>query len=370
MKNEKILYHALTFDDVLLVPDYSEILPSETDLSVRLTKNILLKIPVLSAAMDTVTEAEMAIAIALEGGMGIIHKNMTPLRQAEEVQKLKSNPPDTDAFPRAALDSGGRLLVGAAVGAGPGLDERLRALYDAGVDLVVVDSAHGHSRGVLDAVKRIKDRYPELDTAAGNIVTGEAAVDLAGAGADVVKVGVGPGSICTTRIVAGVGVPQISAVMEVAGALENLSVSLIADGGIRYAGDITKALAAGAHAVMLGGLLAGTVEAPGEMVMRGNKRYKSYVGMGSRTAMERGSKDRYFQSGREKQKLVPEGIEAMVPVKGKAGEVLYELMGGLRAGMGYCGTPTVEALRQKGRFVRITPAGMRESHPHDVIPEN
>ena len=367
MNNDKILFQALTFDDVLLVPAYSEVLPSGTDTSVRLSPGIHLRIPILSAAMDTVTGSRMAIAMALEGGMGIIHKNMSPAQQAEAAREVKNHKVDDQAFAQAAQAKDGRLPVGAAVGVSDDLRLRVRLLYEAGVDMIVVDSAHGHSRGVMDAVKRIKDMYPSLDVMAGNIVTERAASDLAGAGANVIKVGVGPGSICTTRIVAGVGMPQISAIMEVAKALEGLAVTIIADGGIRYAGDITKALAAGAHAVMIGGLLAGTSEAPGEKINFQGKTYKAYMGMGSRTAMERGSKDRYFQTGREKKKLVPEGIEAMVPFKGNVKDVLYQLTGGLRAGMGYCGTPTVEDLRRRGRFVRITPAGMHESHPHDVI---
>ncbi len=365
--NGKLLKEALTFDDVLLVPARSAVLPSETDLSVQLTPRIRLHLPILSAAMDTVTEQRMAIAMALAGGLGVIHKNLPVHRQAEAVKAVKSHIFDAKAFPRAATDTQGRLLAAAATGAGKDGLERAALLVEAGVDVLVVDSAHGHSQGVLDSVRAIKERFPQTDIIAGNIVTAEGALALREAGADAVKVGVGPGAICTTRVVAGVGVPQITAVNDVFAALEGTGTGIIADGGIKYSGDITKAVAAGAHAVMLGRLLAGTDEAPGTTIVRDGKKFKSYVGMGSLAAMKRGSKDRYFQADNKPGKLVPEGIEAIVDYKGSVRDVLFQLAGGLRAGMGYCGTPDIEALRHNARFVRISPAGLSESHPHDVL---
>lgn len=473
----RIVLESLTFDDVLLLPAYSDVLPRSVDTGTQLTKSIRLNIPLLSSAMDTVTEAKLAIALAQEGGMGIIHKNMTPERQAAEVRAVKKYeagiiadpitvPPTmtigevlkltrshrisgvpvvegnqlvgivtgrdlrfetrfdapvslamtpkerlvtvregaskeeviaklhahriekvlviNDAFqlrglitvkdmqkstdfPNASKDSLGSLRVGAAVGTGPDTDERVAALVEAGVDVVVVDTAHGHSQGVLDRVSAIKKRFGNLQVIGGNIATAEAALALVDAGADAVKVGIGPGSICTTRIVAGVGVPQISAVMQVAEALAKQGIPLISDGGVRYSGDFAKALAAGAYAVMVGSMLAGTEEAPGEVELFQGRSYKSYRGMGSLGAMADGSKDRYFQdTTREVEKLVPEGIEGRVPYKGSMSAIVHQLVGGLRASMGYTGCRTVDEVRTKTRFVKITSAGMRESHVHDV----
>ena len=474
----RILEEALTFDDVLLVPAFSEVLPRDVDLSTRLTRRIPLRLPLVSAAMDTVTEARLAIAIAQEGGIGIIHKNLTPEQQAAEVRRVKkfesgviTEPitvdPDTsirrvleitrannisgvpvvkgkalvgivtardlrfetrldepvstimtpkerlvtvkegadreevvrllhkhriekvlvvnDAFelrgmitvkdiqkardfPLASKDEMGRLRVGAAVGTGAGTEERVAALVDAGVDVIVVDTAHGHSKGVLERVAWVKQRYPQVDVIGGNIATADAARALRDAGADAVKVGIGPGSICTTRIVAGVGVPQISAIAHVAAALADSDVPLIADGGIRFSGDIAKAIAAGAHTVMIGSLFAGTREAPGEVELYQGRSYKSYRGMGSLGAMQQGSSDRYFQEDAEGdvEKLVPEGIEGRVPYKGPLVGVIHQLLGGLRSSMGYVGCPDIECMRTKPAFVRISTAGIRESHVHDV----
>ena len=475
----RILQEALTFDDVLLVPAYSEVLPREVDLSTRLTRTIRLNLPVVSAAMDTVTEARLAIAIAQEGGIGIIHKSMTVEAQAREVARVKKyesgvvldpitvspdatlrqvleltrahgisgmpvvqgskvvgivtsrdlrfqkaldtpvsavmtpkerlvtvreNAPREDVLdlfhkhriekvlvvgdggelkglvtvkdvqkaterPRAAKDESGRLRVGAAVGTSPDTIDRVAALVEAGVDAVVVDTSHGHSRGVMQSVERIKSRFPALQVIAGNIVTAEAARDLVRCGADAVKVGIGPGSICTTRIVAGVGVPQVSAIANVAAALADTDVPLIADGGIRYSGDLAKALAAGAHCVMIGGLFAGTEESPGEVELFQGASFKSYRGMGSLGAMaeRHGSSDRYFQdTTTELEKLVPEGIEGRVPYKGSIVAILHQLAGGLRAAMGYTGSQDITQMRTRPQFVRITSAGVRESHVHDV----
>jgi IMP dehydrogenase len=475
----RILEEALTFDDVLLVPAYSEILPREVDLSTRVTRRIRLNVPLMSAAMDTVTEARLAIAIAQEGGVGIIHKSMSIEAQAREVDRVKKfesgvirdpitvspnmsirevldltrsrgisgvpvvvgkkavgivthrdlrfeekleapvssvmtpkerlvtvredAPKDqvlallhkhriekllvvngdhelvgmitvkdfqkANEFPRACKDEGGRLRVGAAVGTTPDTLDRVAALSEAGVDLVVVDTAHGHSRGVLDTVKRIKAKWADSQVIAGNIATAEAAQALVDAGADAVKVGIGPGSICTTRIVAGVGVPQISAVAAVAQALRDADVPVISDGGIRFSGDIAKAIAAGAHAVMIGGLFAGTEESPGEVELYQGASYKSYRGMGSLGAMgeRHGSADRYFQdAATELEKLVPEGVEGRVPYKGSVVTILRQLSGGLRAAMGYTGSRNITDMRTRPVFVRITTAGIRESHVHDV----
>jgi IMP dehydrogenase len=475
----RILEEALTFDDVLLVPARSDVLPREVDLSTQLTRNIRLGLPVLSAAMDTVTEARLAITMAQEGGIGIVHKNMPIDAQAREVARVKKfesgvilDPitvtPDTtirqvieltrargisgvpvvsgskvlgivthrdlrferqlDApvstvmtpkarlitvrenapkeevqrllhkhriekvlvvngddelkgmitvkdfqkateFPRASKDESGRLRVGAAVGTTPDTLDRVAALREAGVDVVIVDTSHGHSRGVLEMITRLKSRWPQIELVGGNIVTREAALDLVAAGADAVKVGIGPGSICTTRVVAGVGVPQISAVANVAEALEGKGIPIIADGGIRYSGDLAKAIAAGAHAVMIGGMFAGTEESPGEVELYQGSSYKAYRGMGSLGAMaERyGSADRYFQdTASELDKLVPEGIEGRVTYKGTLVSILYQLAGGLRAAMGYTGSNSIEEMRTRPVFVRITTAGVRESHVHDV----
>jgi IMP dehydrogenase len=474
--HSKIALEGLTFDDVLVIPRYSEVLPRDVNTSVQLTRNLRLNIPIMAAAMDTVTESGMAIAMAREGGIGIIHKNMTIARQAEEVKKVKRSEsgmimepvtlgedavlreavhlmrdhkiggipvvneenqlvgiitnrdlrfekdldkkvsdvmtrenlitaalgtnlkgaqeilekykieklPIVDGdnklvglitfkdiqkvknYPKACKDAHGRLVVGAAVGVTADTLERVSALVAVGVDVIAIDTAHGHSKGVIDEVKRVKTAFPQLQIIAGNVATGAAAKALAEAGADAVKVGVGPGSICTTRIIAGIGMPQLSALMEAAQALEGTGVPVIADGGIRYSGDIVKALVAGANVIMAGGLFAGTEEAPGETTFFEGRKVKSYRGMGSIEAMKDGSKDRYFQDAEEEvAKLVPEGIVGSVAYKGHVAEVLYQLVGGIRAGMGYCGSATVDEL-QTSKFVRITNAGMRESHPHDV----
>ncbi|MHC2990677.1 inosine-5-monophosphate dehydrogenase [Pontibacter sp. HJ8] len=472
----KILFEALTYDDVLLLPAYSEVLPHNTDTSTQLTRNIRINIPLLSAAMDTVTDANLAIAMAQEGGIGIIHKNMSIKAQAEQVRRVKRSEsgmildpitlqeqatlgdavrimsenkiggiPITNGNgkltgiltnrdlrfekdltqpvksvmttenlitaargtdlakaedilqqykieklpvvdeegnlvglitykdilkkkdrPNACKDEYGRLRVGAAVGVTPDVMDRIQALVDAGVDVISVDTAHGHSKGVLDVVRNIKQQFPDLDVIAGNVATAEGAKALADAGADAVKVGVGPGSICTTRVIAGIGVPQLSAVMEAARGLQGTGIPVIADGGIKFSGDVVKALAGGASTVMIGSLLAGTEEAPGEMIIYEGRKFKTYRGMGSIEAMEEGSKDRYFQGNEsDSKKLVPEGIVGRVAYKGMVSEVIYQLVGGIRAGMGYCGTPDIVSLQQ-AKMVKITGAGLRESHPHDV----
>ena len=367
MLHGKIIKKAYTFDDVLLVPAYSEILPHEVSLKTKLTRNIDLNIPVISAAMDTVTESDMSIALALEGGIGIIHKNLSPEEQAEEVKKVKNYNFDSAEYPNAITDKQGKLLVGAALGVAPDLLERAEALANEGVDVFTLDSAHGHSKGIIDALGELKKHFPDIDVIAGNIVTAEAAQTLVYAGADAVKIGVGPGAICTTRVVAGVGVPQLTAVNDVYEQLINQDVGIIADGGIKFSGDISKAIAAGAHTVMLGRMLAGTDEAPGEMLEKNGKKFKSYVGMGSIAAMKRGSKDRYFQGKQSSNKLVPEGIEALVNYKGAVNSILHQLTGGLRSGMGYCGAKDIEDMRHHARFVEISNAGLTESHPHDVM---
>jgi len=326
-----------------------------------------LNIPVISAAMDTVTESAMATALALEGGIGIIHKNLNIDLQAAEVVKVKQTKVDFDAYPLALVDENGNLRVGAAVGVSGDLEARVEALNKAGVDVITMDSAHGHSKGIIEAVKKVKNLFPDLEIIAGNIVTAQAALDLVDVGASAVKIGVGPGAICTTRVVAGVGVPQLTAVNDVFEALKEYNIGIIADGGIKFSGDITKALAAGAHSVMLGRMLAGTDEAPGEVILKNGKKFKSYVGMGSMVAMQRGSKDRYFQQNKSDKKLVPEGIEAIVDYKGSVHCIIFQLVGGLRAGMGYCGSPDVQHLRNEAKFVKISNAGLAESHPHDVL---
>jgi len=472
----RFAFEALTYDDVLLLPGYSEILPRDTKTQTFLTQSIVLNIPLVASAMDTVTEFELAIAIAGEGGIGFIHKNMSIDQQAEQVRKVKRSEsgmiqdpitvredstladvkkimddlrvggvpvidkegllkgiitnrdmrfekdykklvgktmtkdrlitakigitmeeaemmldefkieklPIVDAGyrlvglitykdiikrkfrPNACKDSMGRLRVGAAVGVTYDFMERIDALHKAGADVIGVDTAHGHSKGVLDAVRLIKSSWPDIQIVAGNIATKEAAEALAKAGADGIKVGVGPGSICTTRVIAGIGVPQLTAIMEASDGAKPFGIPIVADGGIRFSGDITKALAAGAHTVMIGSMFAGTEEAPGEMVIAEGRKFKTYRGMGSLEAMETGSKDRYFQAGEDDvKKLVPEGIVGRVPFKGKVSEVIFQLVGGLKAGMGYCGTETIDDL-QKAKFIRITAAGVRESHPHDV----
>jgi IMP dehydrogenase len=471
----RIFGQGLTFDDVLLMPAYSEVLPSEVNIHAQLTKHIKLHVPVLSAAMDTVTEAQLAIALAREGGIGILHKNMSIERQAEQVRKVKRSesgmivdpitlevtatigdalnlmrdnkiggipivdknhklvgiltnrdlrfetdrkrkvsevmtnenliiaPEGTDlkkaekilrqykieklpvvnkqgkliglityrdilqvtAFPNAAKDGIGRLLVGAALGITKDVLDRAAALQSVGVDIVSLDSAHGHSKGVIEALKLIKKNFKNLPVIAGNIATGQGALALAAAGADAVKVGIGPGSICTTRIVAGAGVPQLTAIMEAAKALKGKNIPVIADGGIRYTGDMVKALAAGANCVMMGSIFAGTEESPGETIIYEGRKFKGYRGMGSIGAMSQGSGDRYFQEDADSKKFVPEGIEGRVAYKGSLGEIVYQFVGGLKAGMGYCGAKTVKDL-QNATFVQITNAGMRESHAHDI----
>ncbi len=471
----RIFGKGLTFDDVLLMPAYSEVLPSEVNIHAQLTKHIKLHVPVLSAAMDTVTEAQLAIALAREGGIGILHKNMSIERQAEQVRKVKRSesgmivdpitlevtatigdalnlmrdnkiggipivdknhklvgiltnrdlrfetdrkrkvsevmtnenliiaPEGTDlkkaekilrqykieklpvvnkqgkliglityrdilqvtAFPNAAKDSIGRLLVGAALGITKDVLDRAAALQSVGVDIVSLDSAHGHSKGVIEALKLIKKNFKNLPVIAGNIATGQGALALAAAGADAVKVGIGPGSICTTRIVAGAGVPQLTAIMEAAKALKGKNIPIIADGGIRYTGDMVKAIAAGANCVMMGSIFAGTEESPGETIIYEGRKFKGYRGMGSIGAMSQGSGDRYFQEDADAKKFVPEGIEGRVAYKGTLGEIVYQFVGGLKAGMGYCGAKTIKDL-QNATFVQITNAGMRESHAHDI----
>lgn len=472
---DKIIEQAITFDDVLLVPAYSEVLPSQVSLQSRLTDKITLNVPIVSAAMDTVTEAEMAIAIARVGGLGFIHKNMTIEEQAAQVNKVKrsengmisapvtlsknhtlgeaketmarykisglpvvdeennligiitnrdvkyqedlsvkvehlmtkenliTSHKDTNLeeakkillenrveklpivdeknklvglitikdidnqleYPNANKDKNGRLIVGAGVGIGNDTMDRVKALVDAGVDIIAVDSAHGHSKGVLDKVREIRNAYPDLDIVGGNIVTPEAAKDLIDAGANVLKVGVGPGSICTTRVVAGVGVPQLSAIYNVYEYAQTRNVTVIGDGGIKLSGDIVKAIASGAGAVMLGSLLAGTDEAPGEEIIFQGRKFKSYQGMGSLAAMKRGGSQRYFQS--EAKKFVPEGIEGRVPHKGRLEDVIFQLTGGIRAGMGYCGAKDITTLQKDSKMMKITGSGLKESHPHDVI---
>lgn len=474
MWEDKFGKEGFTFDDVLLVPRKSETLPKEVDVSVRLSDSVKLNIPLISAGMDTVTEATLAIAIAREGGIGIIHKNMSVEQQAEEVDRVKrsesgviTNPfsltaehlvSDAEAvmakyrisgvpivegdqklvgiltnrdlrfihdfsikisevmtrenlvtapvgttlqeaegilqkhkieklplvdesntlkglitikdiekaiqFPNAAKDAQGRLLVGAAIGISKDTFERADALVQAGVDLITVDSAHGHHINIIDAVRQLRERFPNLTIVAGNVATGDATRELIEAGASVVKVGIGPGSICTTRVIAGIGVPQVTAVYDCANVAREYGVPVIADGGIKYSGEITKALAAGAHAVMLGSLFAGTAESPGETEIFQGRSYKVYRGMGSMAAMKQGSKDRYFQD--DDKKLVPEGIEGRVAYKGPLSDTIHQLIGGLRSGMGYCGTSSLEQLRNNTQFIRITGAGLRESHPHDV----
>ena len=476
--DSKFLGEGLTYDDVLLVPNYSEVLPRDVQLHAPFSRNIQLKSPIVSAAMDTVTESQMAIAMARNGGIGVVHKNMSIAAQANEVRKVKrsesgmiqdpvtlskdasagdalaimrehriggipviddsgllvgivtnrdlrfekqASRPITELmtsdnlivtkdgsdlsqaeqilrehrieklpvvddggqliglityrdiiklseFPNSCKDQYGRLRVAAAVGVTADTHERVSALVEAGVDAVIVDTAHGHSRGVIDTVREVKQAFKSIDIVAGNVATAEAALALVEAGADAVKVGIGPGSICTTRVIAGVGVPQLRAVMEVSQALEGTGVPVIADGGIRYTGDIVKALAGGGHTVMIGSMLAGTEESPGETIIYEGRRFKAYRGMGSVEAMQKGSKDRYFQDAEDDlKKLVPEGISGRVPFKGSVQEVMHQVMGGLRAGMGYCGAADLGELRDKGRFVRITSAGVKESHPHDVM---
>lgn len=356
--NEKVLLLGLTYDDVLLLPDASDVVPSEVDTKTQLTRNISLDVPLVSSAMDTVTESQMAIAMAKAGGIGIIHRNLSVEEQVTHAKLVK----------------GAGLLVGAAVGVGDDGYARAQALIDAGIDVVVVDTAHGHHRAVLDAIERIKNKFSDQEVIGGNVATRAGAQALINAGADAVKVGVGPGSICTTRVVAGVGVPQVTAIMEAAKACKKSDVPLIADGGLQYSGDIAKAIVSGADSVMLGSLLAGCDESPGELIEIDGKKYKAYRGMGSLGAMQsRGekksySKDRYMQDDvLAEDKLVPEGIEGKVAYRGSVATVVHQLVGGLRSGMGYAGAATIDDLKRNGRLVQITFAGLQESHPHDVV---
>ena len=364
----KFVKKGLTFDDVLLIPAESHVLPNEVDLSVQLAKNIKLNVPFISAGMDTVTESSMAIAMALQGGMGVVHKNMSIQAQAGEVSTVKGVSLAGN-FDKAATDDQNRLLVAAAVGVTSDTFERAEALLKVGADAIVIDTAHGHSAGVLRKIAEIRDHFPDVTLIAGNVATAEGTKALFDAGVDVVKVGIGPGSICTTRVVAGVGVPQITAIYDAASVAREYGKTIIADGGIKYSGDIVNALAAGGNAVMLGSMFSGTTEAPGDVFEDNGKKYKAYRGMGSVGAMAQshGSSDRYFQGGvNEANKLVPEGIEARVEYKGDVADIIFQMVGGLRSGMGYCGAPDIQTLIDKAQFVQITNAGLRESHPHDV----
>jgi IMP dehydrogenase len=395
---DKVGRDALTFDDVLLVPAYSAVHPRDVDVRTRFSRRIALSLPIVSSAMDTVTESALAIALARAGGLGVIHKNLAIAEQCAQVDRVKRSesgaiagpatvPPSAPPggprtipqelhvekpmrHPQAGTDAHGRLRVAAAVGAGGDVLERAAELVRAGVDALVVDSAHAHSSGVMKIAGAVRERFPDVDLVVGNVGTFEGARAVAGLGADAVKVGMGPGAICTTRVVSGAGMAQITAVLEVARALEGHDLPIIADGGIKYSGDIVKALAAGAHSVMIGSLFAGTTESPGETVLLEGRSYKVYRGMGSLPAMvaAQGSRDRYFQDDTDElAKLVPEGVEGRVPFKGPLDRLVFQLLGGLRAGMGYCGVGSIEELRTRTRFVRISPAGLRESHPHDII---
>lgn len=349
---DKEIKETLTFDDVLLVPQKSNILPREVLLKTHLTKKLILDIPLMSSPMDTVTESEMAIAMGKEGGLGVIHKNMPEDQQVAEVKKVKQ----------------AGFQVGAAISVGDASFIRAEKLVEARVDVLVVDSAHGHSAGVMNMVSRLKKSFPQVQVVGGNIATAQAAEDLIAAGADAIKVGIGPGSICTTRIVAGIGVPQLSAIMDCAPVAHKHNIPIIADGGIKYSGDIVKALAAGASCVMMGAILAGTDEAPGEVIEEQGKKYKVYRGMGSLPAMQKGSKDRYLQeSVTEAKKLVPEGVVGKIHYKGPVDAVVYQLLGGLRAGLGYCGARDIEELWEHAHFIRITNSGLKESHPHSLV---
>ena len=365
------LPQALTFDDVLLVPGYSETHPNSIDLSPRLTKGIKLNIPLISAAMDTVTESRLAIAIARMGGVGVIHKNLSIEDQCLEIKKVKTQETSSTSkeveHHSSNSDQRGRLLVGAALGVSPELMERAGALVSLEVDFFCLDSSHGHSLGVIQSIKDLKKKFPSVPLLAGNVATYEGAKALIEAGADCIKIGIGPGSICTTRIVTGAGMPQLTAIAEASRACREKQIPCIADGGIKCSGDISKAIAAGADSVMLGGLFAGTEESPGDTITFEGRTYKSYRGMGSLAAMKAGSKDRYFQENADLNKLVPEGIEGQVPFKGKLEDVVIQLVGGLRAGMGLSGSSNVQDFIMRSRFVQITNAGLKESHAHDVI---
>ena len=368
LRETKFAKKGLTFDDVLLIPAESHVLPNEVKLDTKLAPNLQLHIPLISAGMDTVTEGNMAIAMAENGGLGVIHKNLSIEAQVEEVKKAKGKTVDPN-LPHPAVDEQGRLLTAAAVGVTSDTFERAESLLEAGADAIVIDTAHGHSAGVLRKIKEIREHFPNATLIAGNVATCEGTAALFDAGVDVVKVGIGPGSICTTRIVAGVGVPQITAIYDAASVAQKYGKKIIADGGIKYSGDVVKALAAGGNAVMLGSMFSGTTEAPGTIFTNEGKQFKSYRGMGSVGAMsqQHGSSDRYFQGGvNEANKLVPEGVEALVPYKGDVSNIIYQIDGGLRAGMGYVGAGTIEELIENSQFVQITNAGLRESHPHDV----
>lgn len=364
----KFAKKGLTFDDVLLIPAESHVLPNEVDLSVKLADNIKLNLPFISAGMDTVTESSMAIAMALQGGMGVIHKNMSIVAQAGEVATVKGVMLSGN-FTRAAVDEENKLLVAAAVGVTSDTFQIAQALLEAGANAIVIDTAHGHSAGVLRKIKEIREHFPKATLIAGNVATAEGTKALFDSGVDIVKVGIGPGSICTTRIIAGVGVPQITAIYDAASVAREYGKTIIADGGIKYSGDIVKAIAAGGNAVMLGSMFAGTTETPGQIITDGDKKYKVYRGMGSIGAMAQshGSSDRYFQGGvNEANKLVPEGIEARVEYKGDVSDTIFQLIGGLRSGMGYVGARNIDELINKAQFVQMTNSGLRESHPHDV----
>lgn len=355
---------ALTFDDVLLVPQYSEITPDMADVSTKLTNTFKMNVPFLSAAMDTVSEHKLVTALALAGGLGVIHKNMSIADQAKEVEMVKNYELDNEKYKRALIDKKGRLCVGAAIGVTADMMDRVHALMDAGVDVFVLDSAHGDSKNIINAIKNLRLEYPSMELIAGNVATYEGALDLMKAGASAVKVGMGPGSICTTRIIAGIGVPQLQAVMDCARASKEMNVPIIADGGIKYSGDVVKALAAGANTVMLGGLFATCEEAPGDIYESNGKKYRTYRGMGSIEAMAKGSTDRYFQTGYKK--FVAEGVQGIVEVKTTVEELVFQLVGGLKAGMGYCGSKDIPTLQEKGTFIKITNNALLESHPHDI----
>lgn len=355
---------ALTFDDVLLVPQYSEITPDMADVSTKLTNTFKMNVPFLSAAMDTVSEHKLVTALALAGGLGVIHKNMSIADQAKEVEMVKNYEFDNEKNKRALIDKKGRLCVGAAIGVTADMMDRVHALMDAGVDVFVLDSAHGDSKNIINAIKNLRLEYPSMELIAGNVATYEGALDLMKAGASAVKVGMGPGSICTTRIIAGIGVPQLQAVMDCARASKEMNVPIIADGGIKYSGDVVKALAAGANTVMLGGLFATCEEVPGDIYESNGKKYRTYRGMGSIEAMAKGSTDRYFQTGHKK--FVAEGVQGIVEVKTTVEELVFQLIGGLKAGMGYCGSKDIPTLQEKGTFIKITNNALLESHPHDI----
>lgn len=363
----KFAKEGFTFDDVLLIPAESHVLPNEVDLSTQLAPNLKLNVPFLSASMDTVTETKMATTMARNGGLGVIHKNMSADDQAKMVAAVKAIENDASQYPNAAVDANNHLLVAAAVGVTSDTFDRASALLNAGADAIIIDTAHGHSAGVLRKVAEIRHQLPDATLIAGNVATGEGTRALFEAGVDVVKVGIGPGSICTTRVVAGVGVPQLTAIYDAAQVAREFGKPIIADGGMKYSGDIVKALAAGGNAVMFGSMFSGTDEAPGDIIEDGGKKYKTYRGMGSLASMSHGSADRYFQGGvNEANKLVPEGIEARVEYEGSVNDIIFQMVGGLRSGMGYTGSATIQDLIDNAQFVRISNAGLIESHPHDV----